>query len=128
MESDVLHIGVSEIGDTRVVRLVGDLDSYTSNRLRSISEKWIPGAKKVIVNLDGLEYIDSSGLSALVGVSEVARKNGVLMLLSCHNSRIYRVLELTGLVNFFSVVDIVSDADSRVLHFQKDVDRTQGYP
>ncbi|MCL6630665.1 MAG: STAS domain-containing protein [Armatimonadetes bacterium] len=107
---DVLHIGLSEVGGVRVLSLKGELDAYTSNRLTTLSKTWIPEAKEIIVSLDGLEYIDSSGLSALVGMAVVARENGVHMSVSCCNPRIHRVLELTGLINFFSMVGKASDA------------------
>lgn len=110
MSMDVLHIGLSEVGGVRVLSLKGDLDAYTSSRLTTLSKTWIPEAKEIIVSLDGLEYIDSSGLSALVGMAVVARENGVHMSVSCCNPRIHRVLELTGLINFFSMVGRTSDA------------------
>lgn len=114
MGTDVLHIGLSEVGGIRVLSLKGDLDAYTSNRLTTLSKTWIPEAKEIIVSLDGLEYIDSAGLSALVGMAVVARENGVHMSVSCCNPRIYRVLELTGLINFFSMVGKVSDVSSSI--------------
>lgn len=109
MGADVLHIGLSEVGGIRVLSLRGDLDAYTSSRLTTLSKTWISEAKEIVVSLDGLEYIDSSGLSALVGMAVVARENGVRMSVSCCNPRIYRVLELTGLINFFSMVGKASD-------------------
>ena len=110
MNGEVLQIGVSEIAGARVLRLTGDLDSYTSDRLSTISKAWISGAKKIIVNLDGLEYIDSSGLSALVGIWVRARESGVQMVVSCQNPRIHRVLEITGLLNLFTLVNTKPDA------------------
>ena len=101
MNREVLRIGVKEKGTTRVLSLTGELDSYTSDRLRSISETWIPGSRKLIVNLDKLDYIDSSGLAALVRMWVMARDNGSQMLLKCRNSRILRILEITGLSNLF---------------------------
>jgi anti-anti-sigma factor len=58
------------------------------------------------VNLDELEYIDSSGLSALVRIWMKASESGTQLVLSCGNPRIYRILEITGLLNLFKVVSI----------------------
>jgi len=110
MSREVLQIGVSEVAGARVLRLTGELDSYTSDRLSAVSKTWIPGAKKIVVNLDGLEYIDSAGLSALVGVWVRARESGAQMVVSCQNPRIHRVLEITGLLNLFTLVEAEPDA------------------
>lgn len=101
MNREVLHIGVKDKGTTRVLSLTGELDSFTSDRLKSISETWIPGSRRLIVNLDKLDYIDSSGLAALVRIWVMARENGVQMVLKCRNGRILRILEITGLSNLF---------------------------
>ncbi|HUV05286.1 MAG TPA: STAS domain-containing protein [Armatimonadota bacterium] len=109
MNREVLDIGVSEIAGARVLRLTGDLDSYTSDRLAAVSKTWVAGAKKIIVDLDALEYVDSAGLSALVGVWVRARESGAQMVVSCRNPRIHRVLEITGLLNLFTLVNGESD-------------------
>ena len=101
MNREVLHIGVKDKGTTRVLSLTGELDSFTSDRLRSISEIWIPGSRRLVVNLDKLDYIDSSGLAALVGMWVMARDNGAEMVLKCRSSRILRIFEITGLSNLF---------------------------
>lgn len=103
MNNEVLHIGIRESGTTRVLKLTGELDSYTSDRLRSISETWIPGARKVVVNLDKLDYIDSSGLAALVGMWVRARDNGVELVLACRNRRVKQIMEITGLSRLFAL-------------------------
>ena len=99
MNPEVLHIGMSERAGTRVLRLTGELDSYTSDRLAGVAGVWLTGAKKIIIDLDGLEYIDSTGLAALVGMWVKARDR---MVISCSNPRIRRIMEITGLLNLFS--------------------------
>ena len=103
MIKEVLQIAVSESGGARILRLTGDLDSYTSERLTNVARSWIRGAKKIVVNLDGLQYIDSSGLSSLVGIWVESKGHGALMTISCQNPRIYRVLEITGLLKLFCI-------------------------
>ena len=104
MNEEVLHIEIRESGTTRVLKLTGELDSYTSDRLRSICETWMPGARKVVVNLDRLDYIDSSGLAALVGMWVRARDTGVELALTCRNRRINQIMEITGLSRLFTPI------------------------
>ncbi len=103
MRNDILQIGISESDGTRVLRLTGELDSFTSERLANITNVRSRTARKLIVNLDALEYIDSAGLSTLVGIWVEMNNYGIQMVLSCNNPRIYRILEITGLLNFFSL-------------------------
>lgn len=103
MSNEVLHIGVSESDGARVLRLIGELDSYTSSRLSGISRTWINGADKIILNLDGLEYIDSAGLSVLVSLWLKAKNRGAQMTVSCLSPRVRTVFEITGLINLFSL-------------------------
>lgn len=103
MNKEVLHICIRESGTTRVLKLTGELDSYTSDRLRTISNTWIPGVRKVVVNLDKLEYIDSSGLAALVGMWVKARDSGVELVVTCRNRRVNKIMEITGLSKLFGL-------------------------
>jgi anti-sigma B factor antagonist len=101
---DVLRIGVVEDAGTTVLKLSGDLDSYTSPRLSEYGKTWLKKTTELLVNLDDLDYIDSTGLSALVAMWVIAKDLGVPMVISCRSARIYRVFELTGLSNLFNVV------------------------
>lgn len=102
--SDVLQIRLSEAGDTRTIALTGELDAYTSERVSEISGSWVPDVSRVVVDLDGLDYIDSAGLSALVGLWVAIRDGGAQMSVTCNNARIHRVLDVTGLSNLFFIV------------------------
>jgi len=103
MEDEVLRIGITENGDTCVLRLSGELDSYTSDRLSGFPLTWTLNVRKIIVNLDGLEYIDSSGLTVLVGMWVKAMEHGIRLIISCRNPRINRIFEITGLLNLFRI-------------------------
>jgi len=94
---------ISDDRDTRVIRLTGELDTFSCQRLSRLSRSWLRGSRKVVVNLDALEYIDSSGLSSLVGMWVDAKDIGVQMIISCNNPRIHRILEITGLLKFFTL-------------------------
>lgn len=101
---DVLKIGVMDNAGTTVLKLSGDLDSFTSPRLSKYGRAWLRKARELIVDLDDLDYIDSTGLSALVAMWVNAKEQGVPMVISCRSPRIYRVFEITGLLNLFTVV------------------------
>ncbi len=101
---DVLRIGVMDNAGTTVLKLSGDLDSFTSPRLSKYGRSWLRKSRKLVVNLDDLDYIDSTGLSALVAMWVNAKEQGIPMVISCRSPRIHRIFELTGLLNLFTVV------------------------
>jgi anti-sigma B factor antagonist len=88
MNRDIINIKAQEYGGIRVIHIKGELDSYTSERLRSVAKTWLKGASKVVVNLDALEYVDSAGLSTLVGMWVETQNAHVQMVISCNNPRI----------------------------------------
>ncbi|MHB0914008.1 MAG: STAS domain-containing protein [Armatimonadota bacterium] len=102
MSKEVLHIDVRESLGTRVITLTGELDAFTSGRLIETARRWVGDAGKIVINLDGVQYIDSSGLSALVWLWLEAKERGTELGISCLSPRVHRVLEITGLLKLFT--------------------------
>ena len=77
-----------------------------SNALREkLKSLMAEGKKKIVLNMANIEYIDSSGLGALVAAHLSARTQGVSLCL-CHLGRKFQeVLQLTKLAMVFQVCD-----------------------
>ena len=87
---------------TVVVR--GELDDYTAPRLREcFGEALEAGAKRVVVDLSKMSFIDSTGIGALVGGLKRFRSVGGDLELDSPSRSAYRVLELTGLTRAFHI-------------------------
>ena len=69
---------------------------------------------EVVVDLAGLEFMDSSGLAALVRARNLARHAGNDLLLAAPQQQVLRLLTVTRLVEAFYVYARVDDAASRV--------------
>lgn len=93
-----------------VLRMSGELDLRNVPDVRRAIRGLIDeGFVNFIINLTGLEFIDSSGLGVLVGgLARVREKEGTIKLV-CSNRRILRVFEMTRLTQLF---DIYEDEDS----------------
>jgi anti-sigma B factor antagonist len=95
-----------------VLRVVGEIHATTapqfSERLNAaISE----GRTGVVLDLTGVEFIDSTGLSVLLnGLRRVTRVRGA-MVIACANPTVLRLFEITKLDSTF---DIVPDCDEAV--------------
>jgi anti-sigma B factor antagonist len=66
--------------------------------------------RDVIVDLEGLEFIDSSGLAALARARQHARRAGSDLLLAAPQRQVLRMLALTRLIDVFAVHACVYEA------------------
>ena len=102
---------ISHECDSRVlVGLRGELDVAVA--VRVVAELSVVAAceRGMIVDLTGLEFIDSSGLAALVRLRERARRAGGDLLLAAPQGQVLRLLSLTRLIDVFSVHASVDEA------------------
>jgi anti-sigma B factor antagonist len=77
-----------------------------SNGLREkIKSLLATGQKKIVLNMDNVTYIDSSGLGTLVASHESARKQGAALKLANLGSKFREILQLTKLVTVFELCD-----------------------
>ena len=58
---------------------------------------------RLLIDLDGVEYLDSTGLGVLVGAMRRVVQQGGELKLRCSNLRTRRIFEVTGLVNVFDI-------------------------
>jgi anti-sigma B factor antagonist len=70
------------------------------------------GHHHLVVDLQGVDFLDSTGLGVLVGgLKRVYPHDGSFQLV-CNQERILNVFRLTGLINVFSIHPSVQDAIS----------------
>jgi anti-sigma B factor antagonist len=96
-----------------IVELGGELDVTTVPRLREqLADLIADGHHHLVVDLQGVDFLDSTGLGVLVGcVRRVAPHDGSLQLV-CTQERILKIFRITGLINVFSIHSSVEDATS----------------
>jgi anti-sigma B factor antagonist len=82
----------------------------------------LPNARQLIVELSGLEVIDSAGLGELVVVYMWIRASGCSLKLAGANPRIRHLLELTNLLSVFDVHPTLDDA---LLSYQRNIAKTR---
>jgi anti-sigma B factor antagonist len=90
--------------DVAVVVLAGEVDLYTAPRFKDVLLQAIDdGALRVVVDLAGVTFIDSTALGVLVsGGKRLNRRSGSLAI-GCPDEKIRRILEITGLDTVFGV-------------------------
>jgi len=94
-----------------VIALSGEADVYTSPRIKQeIVDLLNNGTHKLVVDLTGVEYLDSTGLGVLIGGLKRARERDGDLKLVCDNVRILRIFEITGLTKIFDIYRSESEA------------------
>lgn len=94
-----------------VVTVQGDLDLFSAPALRAHFEDLIAaGHHHLVVDLDGVEFLDSTGIGALVLVLRSARAHNGSVRLVCTNGRIVWLLEITGVSKVLPTYDCCAAA------------------
>jgi anti-sigma B factor antagonist len=92
--------------DVLVLSLCGELDLASSAALeRELAAAEMAGPERLVVDLSGFEFIDSSGLHTLVRAHRRARENGHQLSLGQGPRAVQRLFELTNFVQLFSFDD-----------------------
>ncbi|MGQ0744808.1 MAG: STAS domain-containing protein [Acidimicrobiales bacterium] len=108
-----LGMEVVEAGRYTVLKVAGEIDVYTAPSLR---EKLVglvtEGRRQVVVDLEGVDFLDSTGLGVLVGGLKRLRSNEGEMCLVCTRPQILKVFEITGLNTAFAIHANQADATS----------------
>ena len=87
----------------------GEVDLEHSPKAREVLLEAIGRGSKVLVDLSGVAYIDSSGVASLVEAFQKAKKSGVEFALVSVNASARRVLELARLDKVFVIHENLSD-------------------
>lgn len=94
-----------------VVEVTGEIDVYTAPKLREALLNLVEsGNYRLIVDMEGVEFLDSTGLGVLVGGLKRVRAHDGAIDIVCTQGRILRIFKITGLSNVFTIYDTVDDA------------------
>jgi anti-sigma B factor antagonist len=106
-----LEINVTRRGDNCVVALEGEIDIYTAPRLRdALVEATAEQCANVIVDLEQVAFIDSSGLGVLVGALRRAKEREHTVVLVCTRESILKIFRITGLDKVFPIFSGLDEA------------------
>ena len=106
-----LEITPEMVGNFLILHLEGELDTYNCGQLRSaLVEQVEQGHSNIVVDMSGVEYIDSTGLGSLVGGLKRVSEHGGVMKIVCNNPQILKVFEITGLDKVFAIYKTQDEA------------------
>src|SRR5947208_16668009 len=94
-----------------VVDVEGEIDVYTAPRLRELLIDLVNnGHYQLVVNMEKVEFVDSTGLGVLVGGLKRVRAHDGSLGLVCTQERILKIFGITGLTKAFGIHDGLDQA------------------
>ena len=94
-----------------VIDVIGDMDLYSSFRLKELVDKLTnENVRKFIINLDEVAYIDSSGVGSLIYINSLCKKKDINFKIVNVKGTVKRVIELTKLLGYLPIANSEEDA------------------
>jgi anti-sigma B factor antagonist len=106
-----LETQVREASGLPIIDVAGEIDLYTAPLFKRTLTKAIDdGHHNILVNMQKVSYMDSSGFGTLLGVTKRVRPDGGSVNLIGCNEAIHRMLKITRLNTIFGLYDNEEDA------------------
>ena len=101
-----LTLTTREVEGRTVVAVGGEVDVYTAPKLRDkITELVSSGQHYLVIDLEKVDFLDSTGLGVLVGGLKKVRAQEGTMTLVCSQDRLLKIFRITGLAKVFTIHD-----------------------
>jgi anti-sigma B factor antagonist len=99
-----LTLATREIDGATIVAVGGEIDVYTAPKLRDrITELVAGGVYHIVVDMERVEFLDSTGLGVLVGGLKKVRAHDGSLQLICNQERLLKIFRITGLAKVFTI-------------------------
>jgi anti-sigma B factor antagonist len=106
-----LKLGHYSKGGIEVVNVEGEIDVYTAPRLRELLIDLVnKNTYQFVVNMEKVEFLDSTGLGVLVGGLKRVRAHDGSIDVVCTQERILKIFRITGLTKVFGIYQTVDQA------------------
>ena len=98
-------------GGRTVIEVAGEIDVYTAPKLREkIATLVDDGEHHLVIDLERVEFLDSTGLGALIGGLKRVRNHDGSLSLVCTRERLLKLFRITGLNKVFDIHPDVASA------------------
>ena len=106
-----MELKIRKNGDVYIIDVNGEMDLYNSYKLKELVMKMIEKNVKVfIINLEQVDYIDSSGIGALIYICSTIKKMNLKLAISNIHGSVKKVIELTKLMGYLPIANSVEEA------------------
>ncbi len=106
-----LTLATNQVEGATIIAVGGEIDVYTAPKLRDkITELVADGVYDIIVDMEAVEFLDSTGLGVLVGGLKKVRAHDGSLQLICTQDRLLKIFRITGLAKVFVIHRSTDDA------------------
>jgi anti-sigma B factor antagonist len=106
-----LSLETRDVGGRTIVAVGGEIDVYTAPKLRDrITELVAAGTYDLVIDMEAVEFLDSTGLGVLVGGLKKVRAHDGSLSLICNQDRLLKIFRITGLAKVFVIHESAESA------------------
>ncbi len=110
-----MELKIRKQGEVYIIDVSGEMDLYNSFKLKELVMKMLE--KKVdqfVINMENVDYIDSSGIGALIFICSTIKKMNLKLLITNVHGSVKKVIELTKLMGYFPMAATVEEALQKI--------------
>jgi len=105
-EQDILTVRVEHEADGLVIRAFGELDLSNAETLDAELRRAIGGdAGSIVLDLSGLDFIDSTGLRVLISAAKQSRQDGARLAIRRGSEAVQQVIAVSGVDGTLPFID-----------------------
>jgi len=106
-----MELKIRKNNEIYIIDVNGEMDLYNSYKLKELVMKMLEKkVEKFIINLENVEYIDSSGIGALIYICSTVKKMNLKLFITNIHGSVKKVIELTKLMGYFPMANSIEEA------------------
>jgi len=106
-----MNLTVEKVSSHLIIKLDGQFDLHTAKDFKTKVTRYLNKEdKNLILDLETIDFIDSSGIGAILSIYKKVEKNGVELVIINISSPLKRVFELSGLLNIIRLYSSRNEA------------------
>ncbi|MCX7025510.1 MAG: anti-sigma factor antagonist [Spirochaetes bacterium] len=106
-----MELKIRKNGNNYIIDVNGEMDLYNSYKLKELVMKMLEKkVEKFIINLENVDYIDSSGIGALIYICSTIKKMNFRLIITNIHGSVKKVIELTKLMGYFPITNSIDEA------------------
>ncbi|MCX8123055.1 MAG: STAS domain-containing protein [Spirochaetes bacterium] len=100
-----MKIAIENHGDNTIIYVEGEIDLYSATEFKNNILFQINNNKinQLILSLDGVTYIDSSGINAIITIYKIAKDSNILLTFTNITEPVMKLIKLTKLHQFLPI-------------------------
>ena len=109
MDEAEFEIKIKTHGLFKIVGITGDLNMFNAKIFKAHGEQIIEEGIPIAIDLEHMDYIDSSGMGALITLQKALKASGRSLILINPNERVRNTFQLVKIDKVFKIIDTIDD-------------------